>query len=893
VGGKWQLFKVGFLPLAVYKRLPRLPFALYTLPFYFVLALLFTYPLLLSLGTAVNDPVDPMLNTWILAWNHHALITHPAELLNANIFYPYAHTLLYSETLLLPSLILFPLAVAVDNPLLTYNLLVLLGLTSTGMSGYLLGSWLFRNRWAGLVVGIVLAFNSYTLTVLPKAQLLQFTWLPLALLYTGKILVRPQRRSTLLLALFLAAQFYTVVYYGLFGFLAVGLAGGVGWLLYPFENRVRRWRTLVLLAASGSVALLLCLPLAIPYVQLSQRQGLVRTLADAWPFAASLEMWRTPPPNSLVYGWLHSGDLPRVGFYPVESLFPGVLLLLLALAGMILWWQRGGAEARMRGGEEAKRRRGAEAKRRGGEEAEFPPSIGGPGGRGGRENHSHVSRTTHHASRITHHVSRFTHHAPRSTLYAFLLGIAFFFVLSLGPYLQVTSLQPDFSQVLPYAWLHERLPGFTALRAPARFAIFVFLGLAIAAGYLFTRIGWRWLQATLVVLLLVESFSWPASGLYAPTVAADRRSFYEFLAAQPETIYLELPVYSPVFDPKVEHWLEGQYESLFHWQRTPTGYSGFMPPRHTDLLLFVSIFPQAEATHFLQALGVEWVFWQRDRLPAEQWQAIEATAGTQGWPLRQWGEVWAVQLPGATAGSPDLSFFIPEQAGAGGDLTLSAIFTAAEPTAILPNSPLGAFHMEWWRGGQRLIVQRIDQQPPFYVDRVAVSPVPVSVPDDPGLYELRIYHPHRQALVAAGFVEVIAAETSPEITLLAVQPAGAEIICGAEGRRLHIDLRTIGWYDDPFTLSARLLDARGLEAGRSTVDVEFPSFRPRRNLLTTFTYSLPLQQFHLTSDGPLTAEISAYQWQQQQGKIAQRWFVDADGAILPVLQLPVTSVTGC
>jgi hypothetical protein len=175
VGGKWQLFKVGFLPLAVYKRLPRLPFALYTLPFYFVLALLFTYPLLLSLGTAVNDPVDPMLNTWILAWNHHALITHPAELLNANIFYPYAHTLLYSETLLLPSLILFPLAVAVDNPLLTYNLLVLLGLTSTGMSGYLLGSWLFRNRWAGLVVGIVLAFNSYTLTVLPKAQLLQFT----------------------------------------------------------------------------------------------------------------------------------------------------------------------------------------------------------------------------------------------------------------------------------------------------------------------------------------------------------------------------------------------------------------------------------------------------------------------------------------------------------------------------------------------------------------------------------------------------------------------------------------------------------------------------------------------------------------------------------------------
>jgi hypothetical protein len=899
-GGNWQFYKIGFLPFAAYKRLPRLPFALYALPFYFVLALIFTNPLLVSLGTAVNDPVDPMLNTWILAWNHHALLTNPAELLNANIFYPYAHTLLYSETLLLPSLILFPLAAAVDNPLLTYNLLVLLGFTSTGMSGYLLGSWLLRNRWAGVVVGIVLAFNSYTLTVLPKAQLLQFTWLPLALLYTGKILARPQHRSALLLALFLAAQFYTVVYYGLFGFLAVGLAGAVGWLLYPFDSRAKRWRSLILLAVSGSVALLLCLPLAIPYVQLSQRQGLVRTLADAWPFAASLEMWRTPPPNSLLYGWLHSGDLPRVGFYPVESLFPGAILLLIALAGMILWGKRGCADAMMRGSADAKRRRGEEAKRRGGEEAEIPPSIGEPGGRGGREDRSHLSRNTHHATRNTHHASRnthhatrITHHASRFTLYALLLGIAFFFVLSLGPYLQVTSLQPDFSQVLPYAWLHEWLPGFTALRAPARFAIFVFLGLGIAAGYLFTRIRRQGLQAALVVLLLVESFSWPASGLYAPTLAADRRSFYEFLAAQPETIYLELPVYSPVFDPKVEHWLEGQYESLFHWQRTPTGYSGFMPPRHADLLLFVSLFPQAEAAHFLQALGVEWVFWQRDRLPAEQWQAIEATADAQGWPLRQWGEVWAVQLPGATAGSPDLGFFIPERAGAGGELTLSAIFTAAEPTAILPNSPLGAFQMEWWRGGQRLLVQRIDQQPPFYVDRVAVSPVPAPVPDDPGLYELRIYHPHSETLVTAGFVEVTAAETSPEVTLLAVKPIGVEIVCETEGGRLHIDLRTIGWYDTPFTLSARLLDPQGVEVDRSAVDVEFPPFRPRSNLLTTFTYSLPLQQFPLTIDGPLTAEISAYQWQQQQGNVAQRWFVDADGAILPVLQLPVTSVTGC
>jgi hypothetical protein len=868
-GRRWQRLGAGFLQ-TVTRNLPSgLPFALYTLPFYFALALLFTNPLIFSLGRAVNDPVDPILNTWILAWNHHALLTRPVELLNANIFHPYPHTLLYSETLLLPSLILLPLGVAFDNPLLTYNLLVLLGFTSTGVSGYLLGSWLLRNRWAGLVVGVVLAFNSYTLTVLPKAQLLQFMWLPLALFYTGKLLVQPQRRFALWVAFFLAAQFYTVVYYGLFGFLAVGLIGGIGWLLYPFQSRARRWRTLGLLAASGGAALLLCLPLAIPYVQLSQRQGLVRTLTDAWPFAASLEMWRTPPPNSLLYGWLHSGELPKVGFYPVESLFPGIVLLLLAATGVILWWMRGGAEARRRGGEE-----------------DHAHST---------RNTQHASRFTFHVSRITQYVSRITSHVSRSTHYAplLLLGLAFFFVLSLGPYLQVRSLQPDFSQVLPYGWLHEWLPGFTALRAPARFAIFVFLGLGIAAGYLFTQIRGRGLQVVLLLFLLFENLSWPASGQYAPTVDIDRRAFYEFLAAQSETIYLELPVYSPAFDSEVEQWLESQYESIFHWQRTPTGYSGFLPPRHADLLLFVSLFPQPEATHFLQALGVEWLFWQQDRLPEEQRQTIEATARTEGWPLHRWGELWAVQLPTAVAGTPALRFFIPESAGVGGELTLMALFTSVEPTPILPNSELGNLQVEWWRGDQRLFVQQIHRQPPFYVDGVAVSPVPVAVPDEPGLYELRIYHLHNGGRLATGSVEVTAGEAPPEITLLAVRPLSAEIVCEAARYHLHIDLETIGWYDASFTLSARLLDPQGVEVERSAVDVEFPAYRPRSNLLTTFTYPLPLDQFPLTSSVPLTAEISAYQWQQQTGSIAPRWFVDTDGAILPAVQLPIRNTTGC
>ncbi len=303
---------------------------------FLLLALAFTNPLPAHLTSALHDPVDPLLNTWILAWGQHALLTQPARVLDANIFYPYAGALLYSETLLVPSVLLLPVALAGANPVSIHNLLVLMGFTLTGFAGYLLGREILRRRAAGIAAGLVLAFNPYTLSVLPKAQLLQLYWLPLALLYVYKLLRQPRRIYGLAIAGYLAAQFYTVIYYGFFAFLAVALGGGVGWLL----SRKRRIQSLGILAASLALGVLLCLPLGLAYLHLSQRQELTRTLADAWPFSASLDMWRTPAPGSIIYRWFTVPKLPNVGFYPVEALFPGLVLLLLAAVGLV-WWLRG------------------------------------------------------------------------------------------------------------------------------------------------------------------------------------------------------------------------------------------------------------------------------------------------------------------------------------------------------------------------------------------------------------------------------------------------------------------------------------------------------------------------------------------------------------------------
>ena len=73
---------------------------------YAAVALVFSWPLVVSLRThlgAPEGPGDPYLNVWILGWDLRTITTHPAWLLtgrifDANIFYPAASTLAYPTT---------------------------------------------------------------------------------------------------------------------------------------------------------------------------------------------------------------------------------------------------------------------------------------------------------------------------------------------------------------------------------------------------------------------------------------------------------------------------------------------------------------------------------------------------------------------------------------------------------------------------------------------------------------------------------------------------------------------------------------------------------------------------------------------------------------------------
>ena len=194
-------------------------------------------------------------------------------------------------------------------------------------------------------------------------------------------------------------------------------------------------------------------------------------------------------------------------------------------------------------------------------------------------------------------------------------------VLSLGPALRLdgrTLLEP-----LPYRFLFEFVPGFRAVRQPARFHAFTMAGMSLLAGLGALRLGeMRWrrvLPLACVGLILAENLCVPFD-LVPVARPAEMPPVYTWLAeeAAPGPV-LELPILMDVGgveSPRL-------YASTRHWRRLINGYGGFFPPTYAYFLFFDREFP-AQPYDWIVGLGVHYVILHRWQYPAEELGRIDA-----------------------------------------------------------------------------------------------------------------------------------------------------------------------------------------------------------------------------------------------------------------------------
>ncbi len=286
------------------------------------LAILQTWPLASDPAHLTrNDNADTILNEWIIAWVAHQAPRDPLHLFQANIFHPEPNTLAFSEALLVQSAMAAPLLWAGASPVLAYNLVLVAGFALTGFAMCLVVARWTRDWGAGVVAGIIAAFNGHTLTRMPHLQALHVEFLPLALLALDQLLRRPRMRHAVSLAAWFALQ--ALASYYLFVITTFGLAAGA--LVRPREwwgkGRLAVWKYL---AVSAGLAGLVLLPYLFPYWRSVQEQGIHRPIDDMLP-----AVWQDylMTPARLDYMLL-------ARFWAGTALFPGFVALLLAVGAV-------------------------------------------------------------------------------------------------------------------------------------------------------------------------------------------------------------------------------------------------------------------------------------------------------------------------------------------------------------------------------------------------------------------------------------------------------------------------------------------------------------------------------------------------------------------------------
>ena len=295
---------------------------------YLALAVAMTWPLARHMGTAVADLGDPLVNTWILDWVAHALTHAPLHLYDAPLHQPARLTLAFSENLVGVALLILPFHWAGVSPIAIYNIALLLGFAFAGYGAFVLARMITRSTVAALVGGVVFAFVPFKFDHLSHMQLVWSGWIPMLLAAVLAYWRMPSRRTAALLAGAFVMNGITNVHYFLFGSLTAAITVAMLAVFDPRRDR-RFWRTLVIAFVIGGILLL---PFLMPYRIVSKEYGMKRYEGDAISGSADWRAWVVATPRSIVYGkfW------PDAWHRHEMQLWPGAMALLLALCALQL-----------------------------------------------------------------------------------------------------------------------------------------------------------------------------------------------------------------------------------------------------------------------------------------------------------------------------------------------------------------------------------------------------------------------------------------------------------------------------------------------------------------------------------------------------------------------------
>ena len=312
---------------------------------FLALAVVLTWPLALNLQTAVPDQGDPLLTTWIINWVGYALTHSPMSLYEAPIYYPARLVLAYSENLIGIALVALPFQLLGFAPLTVYNIVKLIGFAHAAYGGFVLARVVLgiRTRRNGatdgahgisptmigaLVAGIFFGFLSFKFDHLSHVQIIWSGWVPLLLAAVIAFWDKPTNARAVVLAAAFFINGLTNIHFLLFGSVALVVTVVVLTMARPTPDRAYWTRLLVALAVGG----LLLLPVLIPYRMVADLYGMKRIPAEVLDGSGRWDDWLRVTGRSWLYSKVGDPALQRAE----RLLFPGLLVIFLTGAAALM-----------------------------------------------------------------------------------------------------------------------------------------------------------------------------------------------------------------------------------------------------------------------------------------------------------------------------------------------------------------------------------------------------------------------------------------------------------------------------------------------------------------------------------------------------------------------------
>jgi hypothetical protein len=579
---------------------------------------------------------DTDLFIWSLAWDAHALFAQPLSLFDANIYYPEARTLAYSENLIGGILFSAPAWWLSGNPVLAMNVAALASCALCGAGAWLLARRLGLGNSAAFVAGIVFAFAPPRFLRLSQLHLTMIQWVPFTLAFLHSYLDGGRRRNLLLAALFFTLQALSSGHGAVFAALAAGAL-----LLYrtALGEPLSVAQRLKDLGAAGAVLLLPAVLVTLPYLAVQREMQLRRSLEDASTWAASAASFLASPTH------VHEFIVSLMSDRPITEdafayLFPGYLPLVLA---MVALKNRSGSEPSpvLYGSSWSRAALFLETAALG--SAAILLYVVAVGPIRWRLNTwtilsvreparvaillaalvaARVALIQRAPIGIPARVLRWRERTREWRL-ARRHDARIFYVL-----LAILTLWLSASPPVGLWPAVHWLPGLNFIRVASRFTLLSVLCLAVLAAFGFDRFTAhfsprrRLFVGVIVSALLVAEFAMIPLATSPYQVQPPAADAWLDRQAKPFSV-VEVPVPTAHVGGEERRQTTYMLHSMAHWQKTVHGYSGLRPPLHHELFRQLRLFPDEITLARLKTLGVDYAVVHIDLYPPGEWPVVE------------------------------------------------------------------------------------------------------------------------------------------------------------------------------------------------------------------------------------------------------------------------------